>query len=285
MALFSKKAKQGEAEMGFLDHLEALRWHILRAALSILICGIIVFSAKDFTFNTLIFGPLRQDFITYRFLCSLGEAACLTPPQITLTTREFGEQFFVHFTVAFWLGLIMSFPLVIWEIWKFVKPGLYDNERKVTRGIVFVCSFLFISGVMFGYFVIAPFAITWLGNYSVGTATVNAPTLSSYVNYMTMFTIPTGLIFELPLGAFFLGKIGIISSAFLKTYRRHAIVIIFIVAAIVTPPDVVSQILISMPVLLLYEVSIMVVKSVERKDALALEEGEALPEPADQNPQ
>ncbi|MBK8700962.1 MAG: twin-arginine translocase subunit TatC [Saprospiraceae bacterium] len=252
--------------MGFLDHLEALRWHILRAALSILVCGIVVFSAKDFTFNTLIFGPLHNDFITYRLLCKLGEAACMTPPDITLTTREFGEQFFVHFQVAFWLGLIMSFPLVIWEIWKFVKPGLYENERQVTRGIVFVCTFLFLSGVSFGYFVIAPFAINWLGNYSVGTATVNAPTLASYVNYMTMFTIPTGIVFELPLGAYFLGKIGIISSAFLKTYRRHAIVIIFIIAAIVTPPDVITQILISIPVLLLYEVSIMVVKSIERKN-------------------
>lgn len=269
--------------MGFLDHLEALRWHILRAAFSILVCGIIVFSAKEFTFNTLIFGPLRKDFITYRFLCSLGEAACMSPPNITLTTREFGEQFFVHFRVAFWLGLILSFPLVVWEIWKFVKPGLYENERKVTRGIVLVCSLLFLSGVMFGYFVIAPFAITWLGNYSVGMAAVNAPTLSSYVNYITMFTIPTGLIFELPMGAYFLGKIGIISSAFLRNYRRHAIVIIFIVAAIVTPPDVVSQILISLPVLVLYEVSIMVVRSIERKDALALEASESLPSAQEEN--
>ncbi|HRG20167.1 MAG TPA: twin-arginine translocase subunit TatC [Saprospiraceae bacterium] len=284
MAIFRKKHTKEEVEMGFLDHLEALRWHILRSAASILICGIVVFSAKDFTFNTLIFGPLKKDFITYRLLCKLGEAACMTPPDITLTTREFGEQFFVHFQVAFWLGLILSFPLVIWEIWKFVKPGLYENEKQVTRGIVFVCSTLFLLGVSFGYFVIAPFAITWLGNYSVGTNAINAPTLSSYVNYITMFTIPTGLIFELPIGAYFLGKIGVISSAFLRNYRRHAIVIIFIVAAIVTPPDVVSQILISLPVLLLYEVSIMVVRSIEKKDALALEEAEELPVPTEETP-
>jgi sec-independent protein translocase protein TatC len=260
-----RENKIEEQEMGFLDHLEELRWHILRSALSVLICSVIVFSSKNFVFDTVIFGPLRKDFLTYKLLCKIGPGACMSPPNITLTTREFGEQFFVHFTVAVWLGLMISFPIIVWEIWKFVKPGLYEKEKSATRGIVFVCSFLFLSGVLFGYFVLAPFAINWLGNYSVGAQTINAPTLSSYVNYMTMFTIPTGLIFELPLGAFFLGKIGVLTSDFLKNYRRHAIVVIFIVAAIVTPPDVVTQILISIPILILYEVSILVVKRIEKK--------------------
>lgn len=268
LPFLKRKNQEDEKEMGFLDHLETLRWHILRSVLYILVCGIAIFILKDFTFNTVIFGPLRKDFLTYSVLCNIGPAACMGPPDIQLATREFGEQFFVHMLVSFWLGIIISFPLIVWEIWKFVKPGLYENEKKVTKGIVAVCSFLFISGVLFGYYVIAPFAIAFLGNYSVGMATINQPTLSSYVNYLTMFTIPTGLIFELPLGAYFLGKIGILSSGFLRSYRRHAIVIIFIVAAIVTPPDIISQILISIPILFLYEVSIWVVKGIEKKSLI-----------------
>jgi sec-independent protein translocase protein TatC len=272
MALFGNKNQNanGETEMGFFDHIEVLRWHILRSVLAILVGGIIFFVNKEFTFNTLAFGPLREDFATYRFLCWMGEITCMQPPAITLSTREFGEQFFVHFKVAFWLGLISSFPYVLWEIWRFVKPGLYDNEKSVTRGVVFICTFLFFSGVSFGYFVIAPFAVTWLGNYTVGMEAINQPTLDSYISYMTMFTIPTGLVFELPLGAYFLAKLGVLSSSFLKSYRRHAIVVIFIIAAIVTPPDIVTQILISCPILILYEVSIVIVKGIERKNTLEL---------------
>ncbi len=276
MGFFRKINEAGEEkEMGFLDHLEELRWHILRSALAVVSCSIIVFLSKDFVFNTIIYGPLKQDFPTYRFFCWLGELACIKPPEnFKLHTREFGEQFFVHFSVSMWLGIILSFPIIVHEIWKFVKPGLYEKERNVTRNIVFIMSMLFISGVLFGYFVVSPFAITFLSTYTVGTETINAPTLSSYVDYITMFTVPTGLIFELPIGAFFLGKIGVISSSFLKNYRRHAIVVIFIVAAIVTPPDVVSQVLISLPILLLYEVSVLVVKRIEKnnlKDAAEAE--------------
>ena len=168
------------------------------------------------------------------------------------------------------MGLIFAFPVVLWEIWRFVKPGLYENEKSVTRGVVFVCTFLFYLGVSFGYFVIAPFAVTWLGNYTVGMEAINQPTLESYINYMTMFTIPTGLVFELPLGAYFLGKLGVLTSSFLKTYRKHAVIIIFIVAAIVTPPDMITQILISFPILILYEVSIFVVKGIEKKNTMEL---------------
>lgn len=264
-----KKNDDQDQEMGFFDHIEVLRWHILRSVLAILIAGIFFFANKDFTFKTLALGPLQKDFVTYRAICSMGETACsqLNVPDIKLHTREFGEQFFVHFKVSFWLGLMCAFPYIVWEIWRFVKPGLYDNEKHVTRGIVFVCSLLFTLGLCFGYFVVTPFAVMWLGNYSVGDEVVNAPTLDSYINYLTMFTIPTGLVFELPLGAYFLGKLGVISSSFMKTYRRHAIVIIVIIAAIVTPPDVVSQILISLPVLFLYEISIGVVKRIENKSS------------------
>jgi sec-independent protein translocase protein TatC len=267
VALFNTKkaSTEEEKEMGFLDHLEELRWHIFRSVLSIFICAIIVFLSKDFVFNTVIFGPLRPDFPTYQFLCWLGKEACIVPPDFKLETKEFGEQFFVHLSVSFWIGLICSFPIILAEIWKFVMPGLYASEIKATRSIVYICSLLFICGVLFGFYVLAPFAITFLGSYSLGDKVVSAPTISSYVNYLTMFTIPTGLIFQLPVAAYFLGKLGVLSSAFLKEYRRHAYVVIIIVAAIVTPPDVTSQILIAIPMSILFEVSITVIKGIEKK--------------------
>lgn len=257
---------ENEDELGFFDHLEILRWHIIRSLVSIIVFAVIFFIAKDFTFKTIVFGPKKPDFITYQLMCKLAPSVCVTPPELNLITRELGEQIYVQMSVSFWMGLICSFPYIFWEFWRFVKPGLYPNERKSIGGIVFYCSFLFFLGVSFGYFVIAPFGITWLGSYTVGTEAVNSPTLASYVGYLTMFTIPTGIIFELPIIAYFLGKIGIISSSFLAKFRRQAVLIIFIVAAIVTPPDVVTQILIGIPLLLLYEVSILVLKRLEKNN-------------------
>lgn len=258
------KKIQENKEMGFFDHLEELRWHIIRSLLAVLSIAIFFFAAKEFTFDTIIFGPKKADFPTYNFFCALSEATCFRPPELNLITRELGEQFFMHIKVSFWMGVIISFPYIFYEFWKFVSPGLYDHEKKAVRGVVFICSLLFSSGVLFGYFVIAPFAVTWLGGYSVGTEATNSPTLASYVNYLTMFTIPTGIMFELPLLAYFLGKIGLINSSYLINYRRHAIVLIFLVAAILTPPDVVTQILISIPILFLYEMSIYVLKRIEK---------------------
>ncbi len=249
--------------MGFFDHIEVLRWHIVRSVLSIIVFGVFFFLIPEFTFDQLVLGPKKQDFVTYRimqnFIPSYG------PPKFDLITREMGEQFFVHLKVSFWIGLICSFPYIFWEFWRFLKPGLYDNEKKAVRGIVFYCSLLFFSGLCFGYFIIAPIAVTWLASYSVGVDIVTSPTLASYVGYMTMFTIPTGLVFELPIIFYFLGKIGIVTASFLRKYRRHAVVIILIVAAIVTPPDVVTQILIAIPILFLYEVSIFIVARQEKK--------------------
>jgi sec-independent protein translocase protein TatC len=259
--------EEGE-EMGFFDHIEVLRWHILRSVLAIIVGAIFFFAFAEITFDTIIYGPKKPSFITYQFLCKYLPKACFYPPEFKLITRELGEQFFVHMKVSFWMGLITAFPYIFWEFWSFLKPGLYSAERKAVRGIVFYCSFLFFSGVAFGYFVIAPVAITWLASYSVGTEAESAPTLASYVNYMTMFTLPTGLMFELPIVFYFLGKIGVVTSKFLSSYRRHAIVIIFIIAAIVTPPDVVTQILIGTPILFLYEISIWVVKRIEKQNAI-----------------
>ncbi len=262
-------------EMSFFDHITELRVHLLRSALAIAVVGVICFLNKDFVFTTLIFGPRNPDFITYRALCSFshwagaGEAMCFTPPVFNLMTRQLGEVLMQHLYVSFWLGIIGAFPFIFWEFWKFVRPGLLKDERKAVRGIVAICTFLFLLGVSFGYFIIAPFSISFLAGYTLEGLEVS-PTLDSYVTYMTMFTLPTGLIFEMPIFAYFLAKIGLIGPAFLRSHRRQAVVVVLIVSAIITPPDVVSQTMVSIPLFGLYEASILVVARVQRNREKAL---------------
>ena len=271
MAFLKKKNKKEEKEMSFLEHLEELRWHIIRALGITVIIAIILFIMKSFVFNSIIFAPKKPDFLTYKFFCWISERTCFGPPEFDLITREMGEQFFTHIKVSFWLGIIVAFPFIFWEFWRFIKPGLYENERKAARGIVVVCSFLFLMGVIFGYYVISPFAISWLAGYVVGTEAINAPTLSSYVNYMTMFTIPTGLVFELPVFVYFFSKIGLVTPELMRKYRKHSIIIILIMSALITPPDVVTQFLIGIPIFILYEISIAISKRAEKKYKESLE--------------
>ena len=168
-------------------------------------------------------------------------------------------------TVSLYLGLVASFPYIFYEFWKFIKPGLYDKEIKIANRLIGVTSLLFILGVSFGYYIIAPFAITFLGSYSVGTEATNSPTLSSYVNYLTMFTIPVGLAFELPIVVYFLAKIGLVGPEIMKKFRREAFLVIFIVAAVITPPDALTQILVGIPMYILYEISITVAARVVKE--------------------
>lgn len=274
-----ERLKQERGEMTFFEHLSELRGHILRSAFAIMVVGIVAFIYSDFIFKTVIFGPRDASFPTYRILCDLshhlgwGEAMCFTPPKFTVITRQLGEVLMQSLYVSFWLGVIGAFPYIFWEIWRFIRPGLHDTERKVVKGVVAICSFLFITGVLFGYFVIAPFSISFLAGYTFEGLEVS-PTLDSYVTYMTMFTLPTGLIFEMPIVAYFMARIGILGADFLRTFRRHAIVVILIIAAIITPPDVVSQTLVAIPLYVLYEISIIVVRRVQinREKSLALEE-------------
>jgi len=272
-----ERLQEEKAEMSFFEHIDELRKHILRSAAAIVVVGIVCFVNKDFVFNTLIFGPRNPDFFSYRFLCSishwtgLGDKMCVQPVKFQIITRQLGEVLMQHLYVSFWLGIIVAFPYILWEFWKFIRPGLLEEEQKNIRGVVGVCSGLFLLGVSFGYFVVAPFSINFLAGYTLdGTET--SPTLDSYVTYMTMFTIPTGLIFEMPVVIYFLAKIGLVGPQFLRTYRRHAIVIILIIAAIITPPDVVSQTIVSIPLFILYEVSIVVAARVQKRREQALEE-------------
>ncbi len=257
-----------EGEMSFLDHLEALRWHLVRSVVALVVFAIITFIAKDFLVHILNW-PRSKDFPTYQFFCNLSEATCFYPPEFTVDVKSMPEQFLTHIRASVIFSLILTFPYIFWEIWRFVKPALHKNEKKAARGIVFSCSALFISGVLFGYFVICPFAVTFLANYQFGEVAFE-PNLSEYVSSIILFTFPTGLVFQLPVAVYFLSRVGLITPEFLKTYRRHAMIIILILAAIVTPPDVVTQFLIGIPLFMLYEVSIIisrrVVKNAEEKE-------------------
>ncbi len=259
----NKTDQSASDEMSFFEHLDELRSRLIKSIIAIVVLGIIIFISGSWTFDTVIFAPLKESFPTYQLFQNFVPS--FKPPTFNLTTVEFGESFFVHIRVAMWLGLIISFPYVFYQIWSFIKPGLHDQEKKVARGTVFTCSSLFILGVLFGYFIVAPFGVTWLGNYTVGPRAINSPTLSSYVSYLTMFTVPTGIVFELPVVVYFLSRIGLINAKSMKKYRKHAFLVILILAAVITPPDVITQFLIGIPVFILYELSILISKRTYKK--------------------
>lgn len=268
--------------MSFFEHIEELRSVLVRIAGAIAVVMVYFMFNKEFVFNKLLFGPLNPDFPTYRILCWLsnltgaGDTMCLTPQNFKLQAIEMGEVLMQHIYLSFWLGVVAACPYIFWQVWSFISPGLHDNERAAVRGVVGILSLLFIAGVAFGYFVIAPLSMNFLASYTVEQTTF-APKLDSYTTYMTMFTIPIGLIFEMPVAGYFLAKIGILGKQSMKSYRRHAIVAIFIVAAIITPPDVVSQTLVAIPLLFLYEATITVVGRVEKKRLELLESNTSSP--------
>jgi sec-independent protein translocase protein TatC len=259
-----------KGEMSFLQHLEVLRWHLVRSASAIVILGTVAFFAKSFVFDTVLLGPMRSDFVTYRVLCEasqrfgLSDLLCLGEMNFILINTTMSGQFTTHIFVALIAGLVLAFPYVVFEIWRFVKPGLYQNERKYANGMVTYTSVLFILGVLFGYYVIAPMSVNFLGNYQVSELVKNQIDLNSYFSTLATLVLATGLVFELPILMYFLTKIGVVTPEFLRTYRRHSIVIILIVAAVITPPDVASQLLVFMPLMVLYEVSIFVSAAVLR---------------------
>jgi len=264
-----------QKEMTFLEHLEELRWHLIRSGIAVLVIGIAVFLAKDLVFRVIIFGPTRPDFFSYQVICQFADwvgnsGFCLQPTDITFVTPVFGELFITHIKVSIVLGLVVAFPYVFWEMWRFIMPGLYDQERKAARGVVLICSALFMAGVLFGYFVIAPFAVTFLTGYNIPGIEQALPALSSYINYLTMFTVPAGLIFELPVVVYFLSKIGLITPEFMRSFRRHSFIVIIALSAMITPPDVVTQFLIAVPLYILYEISIVICKRVTAEEEAKL---------------
>jgi len=263
--------------MSFLDHLETLRRHLIRAVLAILIVAIIAFLSKEFVFNTLLFGPSRPDFLTYEGLCNLTKAIglddsmCIEKFDFEIQSRKLAGQFSAHIWVSLTLGFIVAFPYVIYELWKFISPGLHSNERKTSRGFIIISSLLFFLGVLFGYYLICPLSINFLGTYSVDSTVHNDFDLDSYIGIVRACTLASGLIFELPIIIYFLAKVGLVTPEFLKKNRKIALVLILIVSAIITPPDLASQVVVAIPVMILYEISIVIAKRIVKKQKLAIE--------------
>lgn len=266
-----KTEKEPKAEMSFLQHLEELRWHLVRSSAAIFIFALIAFFNKEFIFDKLILAPKNADFPTYKFLCMLGqklnldESMCIKELSFTLINIDMSGQFSTHMSVSLYAGLVLAFPYVIWELWRFIKPGLHNHERKYANGIVFFTSLLFFLGVLFGYYVITPMSVNFLGTYQVSSLVANQISLGSFISTVTTLTLMTGVVFELPILVYFLTKIGVLTPEFMRHYRRHAIVVLLIIAAIITPPDVTSQILVCIPLLVLYEISIFVSAYVLKK--------------------
>lgn len=261
--------------MSFLQHLEELRWHLIRSAAAVIIFAMLAFMNREIVFDKLILAPKNADFFTYRLLCklgnkfNLGDAICIRELSFNLINIELSGQFSAHLMISLYAGLALAFPYIIWELWRFIKPGLHAHERKYANGIVFFTSLLFFSGALFGYFVIVPMSVNFLGTYQVSTLVANQISLGSFVSAVTTLTLVTGLVFELPILVYFLTKIGVLTPTFMRTYRRHAIVVLLIISAIITPPDVTSQILVCLPLLALYEISIFVSGYVLKKEAAA----------------
>lgn len=258
-----------EKEMSFLDHLEELRWHIVRALGAVILLTIFAFFSAPWIFENIIFAPARPSFATFQWMCSFGqflgtEGLCVEVIPFKIQSRMMTGQFSMHLVASFTIGLIISFPYVIWEIWRFIKPGLYVRERKYSRGAVFSISFLFLLGIAFGYFVIAPMMIYFLATYSISDLIVNEFDITSYVSTVVTMVFGSGLLFQLPVIIYFLTKMGIVSPTLLRKYRKHSVVAILVIAAIVTPPDPISQTLIAIPLYLLFEISIVIAGRVER---------------------
>ena len=261
-----------ENEMSFLDHLEELRWHIVRSLIGIVVFAIAAFVSKELVFGTIILGPSKPDFWTFVTLCKLSSAVgvnafCIEELPFIIQSRQMTGQFMMHITSSFVIGLIMAFPYAFWEIWRFVKPGLYPKERRAARGATFYVSFLFILGVVFGYFVIAPISVYFLTNYQIDPSILNEIDIISYVGLVTTIVLACALLFQLPVMVFFLTKAGLVTPELMKKYRKHAVVAILILGAVVTPPDVFSQVLIAIPLLLLYQISILISKRVLNREA------------------
>ncbi len=264
MVMFWKKGKKGEKEMSFLEHLEELRWHIIRSVLAIMFFMIIAFVFKSFIFDNIILAPKSPDFWTNRMLCRIGEsilhtnALCINTKPLNLINIKMSGQLTTHIAVAMVAGLILAFPVILWEFWQFFKPALKDNEARHAKGAVTAASLLFFTGVLFGYYMLAPLSVHFLSSYNISPEVVNQINIRSFIGTLSSICLATGLVFELPIIAFFLTKIGLVTPTFLRKYRKHAIVVVFILSAIITPPDVFSQTLVAIPLLGLYEISILI---------------------------
>jgi sec-independent protein translocase protein TatC len=257
-------AKKPTNEMSFLDHLEELRWLLIRCTIAVLIGATVAFFFSDFIFDQILFGPKNPDFITYRIFCDLSQefgldkSLCVTEIPMRIQSREMGGQFSAHMWTSITAGFIVSFPFILYFFWNFISPALYQNEKKYARAFVILASLLFFTGVLFGYYLIAPLSVNFLANYNVSNEIFNDIDLASYISLLRSSTVACGIFFELPVIIYFLTKIGLVTPTFLRTYRKYVLIIVLILSAIITPPDVLSQVIVAIPIMILYELSILI---------------------------
>ncbi len=272
-----RKRKDNHAEMSFLEHLEELRWHIIRSAFAIVIFAVIAFIFKDVIFDKIILNPRNPDFWTNRMFARLGEAVGsealkINQKPLELISIRIAGQFMTHIWTSIIAGFIISSPVVFYQFWSFVKPALYEKEKKYATGAVIYTSILFMMGVIFGYFLIVPLSIHFLGTYNVSGDVTNQINLNSYIGSVTSIILASGVVFLLPIFSYFLSKVGIITPQFMRTYRKHSYVVMLLLAAIITPPDVFSQIMVAIPLVILYEVSIFISGHVVKQREKELDE-------------
>jgi sec-independent protein translocase protein TatC len=260
-----------KAEMSFFDHLEDLRWHIIRSVAAIAVVSVFGFIYTKEILDNVIFGPTNATFPSYIAMCKIshwlgmGDKLCITPVKVTFQNFKMAGQVMLQFKLAFIIGLVVAFPYIFYEFWRFVKPALKEREIRGARGIIFWVSFQFFLGVAFSYFLMAPFTINFLAGYTITDKAVNQFFLDDYFSLMTQIILGMGILFELPVLVFFLTKIGLITPEFMRSYRRHAIVVILVLAAVITPPDVIDQLIVFTPLYLLYEISIFISRKALRE--------------------
>ncbi len=271
MDFLNKRSGGQEDEMSFIDHLEVLRWHLIRSVVAVIICATVIFIFANFFVDNIVFGPTKPNFISAQWFCGigkklgLGSQLCLGNTQVRFQETTMTGQFIATFTVAFVGGFILAFPYVFWELWKFVRPALSLKERRQTSGIIFWVSLLFFIGTAFGYLILTPFMVNFYFNYKLSSQIEIRPTFSDYLENMVYTTVGIGILFQLPLLVLLLSKAGIVTSTMLKKYRRHAFVVVLIAAAIITPTtDPFSLGVVTIPLYILYEVSVALAARGER---------------------
>ncbi|MHA8066073.1 twin-arginine translocase subunit TatC [Aquirufa sp. ROCK2-A2] len=259
------------SEMSFMDHLEELRWHIIRSLIAVVTFTVAAWIFRNEIFGIIIMGPTKVDFWTNQALCHIAEmtgmtSLCMEKADFILQSREVSGQFMMALTQSIIVGLIFGFPYLFFEIWRFIKPGLKNKELKAARGAVFWVSLLFFTGVSFGYFIVAPMAINFLANFKLDPSIQNQFDINDYISLLSMLTLACGITFQLPMIAFVLSQVGILTPSFMREYRKHALIVILLLAAVITPsPDMISQLLVAIPLFGLYEISILVSGNVLRK--------------------
>ncbi|MGJ1203946.1 twin-arginine translocase subunit TatC [Sphingobacterium lactis] len=272
------KGKNIEAEMSFFDHLEVLRWHIIRSVIAVTVFAILSFTFYDFVFNQIIMGPKNLDFWTYRMMCKVGaalnlEGFCVEKIPFNIINTELAGQFMLQINSCLLMAVALGFPYLLFEVWLFIKPALTEIERKSARGFVLYATLLFIVGALFGYYIVVPLSVNFLANVSLSEEITNQITIDSYLSTIATLTLGCGIIFLLPILIFILSKIGIMTPEFMRASRRYAVIIILVIAAIITPTaDIITLLTVSAPMFILYELSIMVSANVKRAKELAEKE-------------